>query len=152
MLIHKANGPPTPPHPWCILSWNSHNLSKQLLSDSGWSSPGAVSFSSGSGPVGSDWRLAARDKHWVQLLFDSDWSWCWGWGWAVHLPSVRIRDPLCVISKSILLILKVKEHQCYPSSPRLIAFFLKLFFGKRLRIYHIERYWSSIWEIFGSPY
>ena len=28
-------------------------------------------FSSGSGPGGSGWRHAARDKHWVQLLFNS---------------------------------------------------------------------------------
>ena len=28
--MHKANGAPTP-HPRCILSWNSRNLSKQLL-------------------------------------------------------------------------------------------------------------------------
>ena len=36
--------PPSPLllHPWCILSWNSRNLSKQLLFDSGSSSPGAV--------------------------------------------------------------------------------------------------------------
>ena len=31
-----------PLHPQCILSWNSRNLSKQLLFDSGSSSPGAV--------------------------------------------------------------------------------------------------------------
>ena len=31
--------PPSPPHPRCILSWNSCNLSKQLLFDSG---PGAA--------------------------------------------------------------------------------------------------------------
>ena len=36
MSIHKAKGPSPPkPHPWCILSWNSRNLSKQLLFDSG---------------------------------------------------------------------------------------------------------------------
>ena len=34
--------PPPLLHPWCILSWNSRNLSKQLLFDSGSSSPGAV--------------------------------------------------------------------------------------------------------------
>ena len=33
MLIHRANGPPPPPllHSWCILSWNSRNLSKQSI-------------------------------------------------------------------------------------------------------------------------
>ena len=64
MLIQKANGPPPPLllHPRCILSWTSHNLSKQLLFDSGWSSPGRFFLSSGSGPWGSGWRHAARDK------------------------------------------------------------------------------------------
>ena len=69
MLIHKANGRP---HPRCIFSWNSRNLSNQLLFDSGSSSPGAVFvFSSGSGPGGSGMWHANRDKHWVQLQFDS---------------------------------------------------------------------------------
>ena len=31
---------------------------------------GSFSSSSGSGPGGSGWRHAARNKHWVQLLFD----------------------------------------------------------------------------------
>ena len=42
----------------------------QLLFDSGSSSPGADFFLSGSGPRGSGWRNADRDKHWLQLQFD----------------------------------------------------------------------------------
>ena len=67
--MHKANGAPTP-HPRCILSWNSRNLSKQLLFDNSLSLPRAF-FPSGSGPRSSGWQHTARDKHWVQLLFDS---------------------------------------------------------------------------------
>ena len=90
MLIHQANPPHahTPPipllvllHSQCILSWNSRNLSKQLLFDSDSSSPGAFFFSSGSGPRGSSWRHAVRKKHWVDLLFDSK-------GAGVYLPYV----------------------------------------------------------------
>ena len=38
------------------------------------------------------------------------------------------------------------------NSPILITLFLKLFFGIKMRICHIERYWSSICETFGSSY
>ena len=45
MLIHKANGSSLPlPHPRCILSWNSRNLSKQLLFDSSLSPAGGRFF------------------------------------------------------------------------------------------------------------
>ena len=56
MLIHKANSPPPSPHPWCILSWTSHNLSNQFLFDCSLSLPRAFFFPFGSGLGGSGWR------------------------------------------------------------------------------------------------
>ena len=49
--------PPTPLlHPWCILSWTSHNLSNQFLFDCSLSLPRAFFFPFGSGLGGSGWR------------------------------------------------------------------------------------------------
>ena len=59
---------PSPPLPRCILSWNSRNLSKQLLVVSR-----GVSFLVDLGP-GAAVGGMRLEKHWVQLLFDSGWS------------------------------------------------------------------------------
>ena len=54
-------------------SFNMAILIFQLLFDSA----GGVFFPSGSGPLGSGWGHAERDKHWVQLPFDSGSSSPW---------------------------------------------------------------------------
>ena len=64
MLIYKANGPPptTPPlmHFELELTQPLQTVARRRL---------GCFFSSGSGPGGSGWRHAARDKHWVELLY-----------------------------------------------------------------------------------